>query len=264
MSQQEVTRKQLNTTRTVINSDQEFIIVKRFNEMLDIVTPFIKINEQNKYSSNFKISLNQLHRIQTLYEMIISGLAKYSVFGNIISFDCCQELPLDMFGEATRGYIHYTAISHKNEENNQPEIIVEPQLVFESFETDPISIHYEQKIKFKAEQLKAFQTILKHGFILSTVGQEICKLFMTIWNPKDLLVGECTKYEVNNLIQYILPLWSIFEVNISKSVSIKLRPEFLPDQLKTYDQPIMLNAEYNLQNTNTIKIKQIGIYVKVD
>jgi len=252
-----------NTTQAVVTSEHEFILAKKFNEFSDVICPFIKL--ENEYYTNFVIPITQLHRIQTLYEMIITGIAKFTVSENSIIFDCTKNLPNSMFGNVEEGYIHYLATVEKNKETNQNNIIVEPKLVFETLETsESVNITFNQKTKFRSEYLKAFPIILKSGFIFSTVDQQNCRLFMSILKPSENFVGECSKYEVNNLIQYILPLWSIFNINISENIQVSLRNGFLPDQFKKHESAIMIKAIYNLSNPENITISCVGNQVNVD
>jgi len=252
-----------NTTQAVVTSEHEFILAKKFNDFSDVICPFIKI--EGEYYTNFVIPITQLHRIQTLYEMIVTGIAKFTVSESSIIFDCIKNLPNSMFGNAEEGYMHYIATVEKNKETNQNDIIVEPKLVFEtSARAESVNITFNQKTKFKSEYLKAFPIILKSGFIFSTVDQQNCRLFMSISNPSENFVGECSKYEVNNLIQYILPLWSIFNINISENIQVSLRDGFLPDQFKKYKTAIMIKAVYSLSNPENITVTHVGNQVNVD
>ncbi len=256
---QQATKKQ-NVLQAVINSDQKFILAKKINEISNIVCPFNK-NEQNIYYTDFVISVNQIYRIYTLYEMITSGVALFTVSGNIITFDCTKKLPVDMFGDVTQGYIHYVSTIERNKETNENEIIVEPRIVFDLSGEDKgltFEVNFNQKIKFKTEYLKVFPSILKDGFLLVTVDQQNCNIFMSIIDPSKDLVGECSRFEINNVIQHILPLWSIFDISISKDAQIKLRSEFLPNELKQIDNPIMISARYNLSQPESITIKYMA------
>lgn len=261
MNNNQITKKNpSNITQAVISSDQQFILAKKMNEFTDVICPFIKIDDE--YYTKFFLPINQLHRIQTLYE-VISGIAKYTVSDNIISFDCIRKLPNDMFGNSEEGYIHYTSVVEKKKQN-QTEIIVEPKLVFNNIKTEPMTITFDQKIKFKSDYLKAFPIILKSGFIFSTVDQQTCQLFMTIIKPSDRIIGDCSKYEINNLIQYILPLWSIFDIHIGKNIQIKLREDFIKNTFKNTNTPILISATYNLSNPENISLTHIGDFVKID
>jgi len=260
MNTQSTKKNSPNITQAVISSDQQFILAKKMNDFTDVICPFVKID--NEYYTKFFLPINQLHRVQTLYE-VISGIAKYTVSDNIISFDCIRKLPNDMFGDAEEGYIHYSSVIEKKKQN-QTEVIVEPKLVFNNVKNEPVVINFDQKVKFKSDYLKAFPIILKSGFIFSTVDQQSCQLFMSIIKPSEKIVGDCSKYEINNLIQYILPLWSIFDISISKNIQIKLREDFTKNLFKTANTPILISASYNLSNPETITITKIGNFVKID
>lgn len=255
-------RTQSNTvTQAVLSLDQQFILAKRNNEITDIVCPFYKMD--GEYYSRFFLSLNQLHRIQTLYE-IMPEVAKYTVVDNHIWFDCITRLPDEMFGGKDFGMLHYSSIVEKKK-SNETELLIETKLVFEEIHK-PINIPiiYDQKVKFKADFLKAFPIILKKGFIFTTVDKQTCNLYLTILNPSENLIGDCTKFEVNNILQYLMPLWSIFDINIKKDITINLRDEFLNDLFKTIDSPILIKATYELNKPTDITVTQIGNYVKID
>jgi len=250
-----------NATQVVISLEQQFILAKKINDFADVVCPFVNIDEV--FYTKFVLPLNQLHRIQTLYEMI-PEIAKYTVSDNMISFDCVRKLPNDMFGDAKSGYIHYTSIIEKKKQN-QTEVIVEPKIVFQNIdEQKSQNIIFNQKIKFKSDYFKAFPIILKNGFIFTTVDKQNCQLFMSIMNPSERFVGDCSKYEINNLVQYLLPLWSIFDINISKNISIKLQEDFIGSLIEDITTPILITASYNLDKPEEITFRKIGKYVKIE
>ena len=209
----------------------------------------------------FRSPITQLHRIQTLYDSL-SSLSQYTVIDQNIKFDCVSNLPPDMFGDATEGYIHFSAV--KQNKKDKVEVVVDPKLVFQLLDCEPETFIYNQKIKFKSDFLKAFPIILRPGFIFSTVNKTMCQLFISIINPKEMLIGECSKYEIINVIQYVLPLWPIFDINIGKSIKIKLQSDFIQDRYKDDTNPILLYISYNLEKPEEITIGKIAQYVKVD
>lgn len=249
-----------NVTQAVISLDQQFILAKKMNDFVDIICPFTKID--GEFYTNFFLPLNQLHRIQALYE-VMSDIAKYTVSDNMISFDCVRKLPDDMFGDAEAGYIHYTFMVEKKKQN-QVEIIVEPQIVFQNIESEPITITFNQKVKFKSDYLKVFPIVLKSGFIFSTVDKQICRIFISVMKPSERFIGDCSKYEISNVIQYLLPLWSIFDINIGKNIYICLREDFIGDILKDISTPMLISASYNLDNPEIVTINKIGKHVKLE
>lgn len=257
-------RSQSNVTQAVISLDQQFILAKRNNDTTEIICPFYKLDD-GFYYTKFFLSLGQLHRVQTLYETI-PDIAKYTVSDNIISFDCVKKLPDDLFGSCDSGYIHYTSIIERKK-GQETEISVEPKLVFEVPENStPISKHqitFDQKVKFKADFLKAFPVILKNGFIFTTVDKQTCQLYMSLMNPSQNFIGDCTKFEVNSLLQYLSPLWSIFHIDIDKNIKIYLRNDFIKDIFKEITTPILLHAKYELDKPSDITIIQMGEYVNV-
>ena len=248
------------TTQAVLSHDQQFILAKRNNEIADIICPFYKMD--GEYYTRFFLSLNQLHRTQTLYE-IMPEVAKYTVSENLISFDCISKLPNDMFGGKDFGIIHYNSTLEKKK-GNETEIVVETKLIFEEI-LKPVNtiITYDQKVKFKAEFLKAFPIILKNGFIFTIVDKQMCQLYMSIMNPSENFIGDCTNFEVNNIIQYLMPLWSIFDINIKKNITINLRNEFLGDLFKSSTEPVLIHATYELNKPNIITVSQIGKNIQI-
>jgi len=252
-------RPKTNTTSTqaVISTDQNFILAKNIGTFTDVISPFKKVN--NSFTSKFILPITQLHRIQTLFESI-SNISQYTVIDQIIKFDCVSNLPQDMFGDATEGYIHFSAV--KQNKKDHFEIIVDPKLVFQLIDCEADTFIYNQKIKFKSEFLKAFPIILRPGFIFSTVNKTMCQLFVSIINPKDLLIGECSKYEIINVIQYVLPLWPILDISIGKSIQIRLQKDFIQERLINETSPILLYVSYNLDKPEEITIAKIAQNVK--
>lgn len=246
-----------NATQAVISTDQNFILAKNIGNFTDIVSPFKKVKEV--YSSKFVLPINQLHRIQTLYDSI-SSISQYTVIDNNIKFDCVSNLPRNVFGDATDGYIHFSAVK-QHKKDNKIEVIVDPKMVFQLIECEPEVIIFDQRIRFKSDFLKAFPVILRPGFIFSTADKTECKLFISIVNPKEMLIGECSKYEIINVIQYILPLWPIFDIYIGKTIQIKLQFEFIQDKFSDIETPILLFASYNLENPKEITIGKIAEHV---
>ena len=247
------------STQAVISTDQNFILAQNIGTFTDVISPFKKIN--NHFTSKFTLPITQLHRIQTLYDSL-SSLSQYTVIDQNIKFDCVSNLPPDMFGDATEGYIHFSAV--KQNKKDKVEVVVDPKLVFQLLDCEPETFIYNQKIKFKSDFLKAFPIILRPGFIFSTVNKTMCQLFISIINPKEMLIGECSKYEIINVIQYVLPLWPIFDINIGKSIKIKLQSDFIQDRYKDDTNPILLYISYNLEKPEEITIGKIAQYVKVD
>jgi len=246
-----------NSTQAVISTDQNFILAKNIGNFTDIVSPFKKIKDS--FTSKFILPINQLHRIQTLYDSI-SSISQYTVIDNTIQFDCVSNLPSDMFGDATEGYIHFSAV--KQHKKDKIEIIVDPKLVFQLIDCEPETFTFNQKIKFKSDFLKAFPIILRPGFMFSTVNKTTCQLFISVTNPKDLLIGECSKYEIINVIQYVLPLWPIFDINIGKTIQIKLQSEFIQGRYSDETSPILVYVSYDLDVPEKITIAKIANNVK--
>jgi len=159
-----------------------------------------------------------------------------------------------MFGESTEGYIHFSAVK----QHKKDEIHVDPKLVFQTIDCEPTTITFNQKIKFKSEFLKAFPIILRPGFMFSTVNKTLCQIYLSVMNPKDKFIGECSKYEIINVIQYLLPLWQIFDIYIGKTIKIKFQEDFIPTTLCEESKPILLYISYNLEKPEEITLVKFG------
>jgi hypothetical protein len=251
---------QKNLTQTIISPDQKFILAKTINNFTDVICPFKKVND--KFITGFNLPVNQIHRIQSLYD-IIPIFSKYTVIDKTVDFDCVEILPESIFGEATEGVIHFSSVSQKRR-NGKNYFDVDSKLVFQNCADEPINnIEYEQNIKFKSDFLKIFPVILKQGFIFSTIDKSYCQLFISLSNPNDNFIGECSRYEIINTIQYIIPIWSIFNISIGKTIKIYLQNDFLKDLYYNELKPILLHISYNLENPSDISIKKIGNYTYI-
>ncbi len=254
-------KSNINLTQVMLSSDQQFILAKKIRDTItDVVCPFVKMDDN--FYSKFFVQIGKLTKIQSLYDLI-PGVATYSVSDNMIHFDCTKRLPDDMFGTAENGFIHYTTVVEKKKQN-ELEIGVEGKLTFNNIEPQKYSINYDQKTKFKTDFLKTFPSILNHGFILVTIDKSICQIYFTIMNPSELYVGECSKFEVINIIQRILPLWSIFDIIVSNTYKIYLRKGFIRELFKNEKNPILIHASYNLEKTNEITLNKISEYVNTN
>ncbi|MFA7203842.1 MAG: hypothetical protein WC188_09080 [Candidatus Caldatribacteriota bacterium] len=250
--------QQINSTQVVISSESSFILAKNIGSFTDIISPFKKINE--KYTSEFIIPIAQLHRIQALHN-ITSNISQYTVVDNSILFDCINNLPSDIFNNEQDGIIHFSTIKQFKKDNI--EIIVDPKLIFKFVDRQPITFKFNQKVKFKSNFLKAFPIILKSGFIFSMVDKSSCQLFVTVSNPKNRIIGETSKYEIINMIQYILSLWpSVFSININKNIQIKFQSEFIQNYFNNETSPILLYISYDLNSPEEMTLMKIGENIK--
>jgi len=247
-------KQQGNSTQAVISTDQNFILAKNIGNFTDIISPFKKTKD--RFSSKFILPINQLHRVQTLYDSI-ANISQYTVIDNLIRFDCVSNLPDDMFGIATEGYIHFSAVKQQKKDN-KTEMIVDPKMVFQLIDCEPETFTYDQKIKFKSDFLKAFPIILRPGFMFSTVNKTSCQLFVSVLNPSKRLIGECSKFEIVNVIQYMLPLWPIFDINIGKTIQIRFQQDFIKDRYKNEIEPILLYISYDLDKSEELTIVKFG------
>lgn len=254
-------RSQGNITQAVISVDQNFILAKNINNFTDVISPFKKTKD--RFSSKFTLPINQLHRINTLYESL-SSISQYTVLDNTIKFDCVSNLPTDMFGNATEGYIHFSAVKQMKKDKDKVEIEVDPKLVFQNTEGEMNTFTRNHKIKFKSDFLKAFPIILRPGMMFSTVNKSISQLFISVLNPAERYVGECSKYEIVNVIQYLLPLWPIFDISIGSSIQIKFREDFIQDFYKDEHHPILLYISYSLDKPEEISMAKFGQSVNVN
>ncbi len=252
-------KPQASNTQAVISNDQKFILTKNIGNFTDIISPFKK--NKDRFSSKFILHINQLHRVQTLYETI-SGISQYTVIDNLIRFDCVSNLPTDMFGAATEGYIHFSSVKQLKKDN-KIDVIVDPKLVFQTCEDSMHSFIYDQKIKFKSEFLKAFPIILRPGFMFSTVNKTLSQLFISVLDPQKNIIGECSKFEIVNVIQYLLPLWQIFEIYIGKTIQIKFSDDFIKDYYRNETNPILLYINYNLEKPEEINMVKLGQSISI-
>lgn len=258
----------LNLTQVVISSDQNrFIIARKSNDSItDIICPFTKSENKDEFDANFILPINQLYRIQALFD-IIPTVAKYTVINNMVKFNCLYNVPLgqQIDSNISDGFIHFVLTQKKlDNQSKELETYFEPKLILSSIKNSiSLPINYNQKIKFKSEFLKAFPIILRNGFIFSLFEKNRCQIFMTLIKPSERLIGDCSRFEICNTIQYILPLWPIFDINISKAIKIKLREDFIDDLFKNEKDPILIHASYNLDKTNEIKISKIGNNVAI-
>jgi len=242
-----------NITQAIISS-KNFILAKNINNFSNIIAPFEK--QKDKFISNIVLPINQLHRINTLYE-ILPNISQYTVIDNIIKFDCTSCLPIDIFGDATEGYIHFNSIKQTKKE--KVEIEIDPKIVFQNIDGEELfTITRDHKIKFKSDFFKVFPIILKSGFIFSTANKSNVQLFISALDLSKRYIGECSKYEITNVIQYILPLWPIFDIHISNTIQISFSEDFIQDLYKNEDKPILLYIDYNLEKPKEITIVKIG------
>ena len=259
--QSEYKKPNVNLTQVMMSSEQQFILAKKIRESVtDVVCPFIKMDKN--YYSKFFVPIGKLAKIQSLYELI-PGVATYNVSDSIVSFDCVKRLPDDMFGQAETGLIHLTTIDEKKKQN-ELEIGVEGKLTFKNIDPKTYQINYDQKTRFKTDFLKTFPSILNKGFIFTTIDKQVCQIYFSIMNPSELYVGECSKFEVINIIQRILPLWSIFDIIISDTYKIYLRKTFIKDIFRNEKSPILLRASYNLEKSNDITLSKIAEFTNID
>jgi len=250
--------KPQNNTQAVISNDQNFILVKNIGNFTDIISPFKKIKDN--YTSKFILPINQLHRVQALYDTL-SNISQFTVVDDMIRFDCVNSLPSDIFGDSTEGYIHFSTVKHLKKD--KVEIFVDPKLIFEISDNEVETFTFNQKIRFKSDFLKAFPIILKPGFIFTTVNKTLCQMFISVTNPKEMLVGECSKYEIINVIQYILPIWPIFNITIDKNIQIRFQSEFIQSRYCNETSPILLYMSYNLDKPEIISITKFANNVAI-
>ena len=257
-------KRNQSTTQAVISADNNFILAKSIGNFTDVISPFRKVKgKEITYESEFKLPSNQIHRVQTLYDTI--PLSQYTVRDDDIIFDCVSALPDDCFGDVDYGYIHFSEVrkGEKQKEKCKETYIVDPRVVFKIIEMEQYSTIFDQKIKFKSDFLKAFPAILKPGFMFSTVNKSECQLFITVMNPSKNFIGECSKFEIINVIQYLIPLWSIFNIYIGKDIKVYFRDEFLKDVYKNETSPSLLYIKYDLTDPTQITFGKFGEFINV-
>ena len=238
-------------TQVVVSSDKTAFLITKVLTGTNIVCPFIK--SEGEYFTNFSTPTNRVYRIQALYQAI-PKLSTYSITDNIITFDCVNKLPSAAFKDVDNGIIHFNAIDNEDSDD----IEIDPKLVLKLVEPESVEIRFDQPIKFKTKFLKVFPIILTNGFILSIVDRDECTIFITLNNPEKNFIGNCLRQEIINIIQNLIPIWPIFNINISKSTRIYIREQYLPNEFRKETNPILINLTYRFEDPKMATIMKIA------
>ena len=253
-------------------SDDKFLIGKRFPRSIAVISPFEKI--EDTFTTNFRAPNNRSRRVQILYNMI-PKISEYSVSESGVQFDCIKSISenTDIFAginsDVKSGYIHFDVTTYKEKikdsKDSQTIIDVNPRIVFTKLFDQEMTEGVIEGLthKFKTSKFKAFSVILEKGFILCSVDKYLTQLYVTITSPKAMFIGNCVKYEIQNITNNIFPLWPIFNINMNQS---KLGLFINNDIIKDYqdiDQPILVKLEREI-DSNDVFTTCIGLFIKVD
>lgn len=252
--------------------DDKFLIGKRFNKSIAVVSPFEKV--EDTIISNFEVPNNRSRRVQILYNMI-PRISKYSVSDDGVNFDCVQSISerTDIFNYVkngvNQGFIHFDITSFRKREEGSNKLTtyvdVNPRLMFAKLEDQEIidDIVLEKlEHKFKTLKFKAFSAILEKGFILCTVDKRYTTLYIVINKPDLDFVGNCVKKEISNIINNISPLWPIFRIaNKEKRLGLFLNESITKDY-KHINCPILLKCEREM-GSNSVISTCIGVNISI-
>ena len=158
-----------------------------------------------------------------------------------------------MFNNIDNGLIMLNITSKnekiKNTDNKYENILeVDDKLLLKNCTGDykPIDIKIPNKFIFKTEDLKVLPVILYDGFILSITNEEESILYLSIKNPSENLIGQCSKKSAFNIVNYFYNIWPIFDINIRLKATIKLFLE--SDELNLEgNKPILLKFTKKLK-----------------
>ena len=100
--------------------------------------------------------------------------------------------------------------------------------------------------------------------MFSVVNKTTCKLYISVLNPSEGYIGESSRYEIINVIQYLMPLWPIFNIDISDSIKINFRQDFIQEYYKNEHEPILLLIKYSFDKPEEISMTKIGKNVFIE
>lgn len=251
--------------------EDKFLIGKRFNRSIAVVSPFEKIEES--FVSNFEAPNNRSKRVQILYNMI-PKISKYSVSDEGVSFDCVQSISesTDIFrcinNGVNAGFIHFDITSFRKKESENGKfttyIDVNPRLIFAKLEDqEVIDIKLDNlEHKFKTLKFKAFSVILERGFILCVVDRSYTALYLVINKPSANFIGNCVKKELSNITNNIFPLWPIFNIKMNQNKIGVFSEEIFTKDYKHINWPILIKCEREI-DSNEIVSTCIGANINI-
>jgi len=251
--------KRKNLQVLVTEEFDKFIIVQKIDNTITVISPFEKI--ENTYTSNFILPENRIHRVTQLRNLI-PRISKFSSYSDFVNLDCIECFDDDWFNGAESGIIMLNLVS-KNEkikDTNKYENILEgyERLLLKNcsgvYETNTINI--KNKFKFQTSELKVLPVLLYDGFILSINNRDKSILYITLKNPKENLVGHCSKRNAFTIVNFFYNVWPIFDINIRMKATIKLFNEDFDFAFED-ENPILLKFTKQL-NSETTTMEKIG------
>ena len=268
----EPTKWKQPTNQVIVSQiEDKFLISKKFNRSIAVISPFEKIDDS--FISNFEAPNNRYKRAQILYNMI-PNISKYSVREEGIEFDCVQSISesTDIFrcvkNGVEAGFIHFDITSFRKKDNPSKKIVtyvdVNPRLIFAKLEDQEIIEFKLDTInhKFKTLKFKAFSVILEKGFILCVVDRNYTVLYLAINNPVSNFVGYCVKNEISNIKNNISPLWPIFKIQKKESKIGVFLDEIICKDYTHLNWPILIKCEREI-NSNEIISTCIGTNINI-
>ena len=266
------TYKQQTLTKTIVNESlDKFILIKTFQKSIGVISPFTKL--ENKFTSNFIVPRNRIHRIDEAIDTIpysSSYELDDSDENSNIEFDCIEEIDkrTDIFKQhriLKEGIFHFDMTISKD---NKVICGINPRLLI-SFNIEPREkkLEFDKIIEFKTNKIKIFSIIMTKGFIVCIANKESTNLFLTINNPKNTFVGNSLSENIK-MLKNINLLWPFFIFRQQKSsTSIHIKKKYLNniihDWYDEYKYPIFMKFERNLKE-ESFKVLDIGksLYIR--
>ncbi len=252
--------KKQNLQVLVSEDYQKFIIVQKIKNNITVITPFEEM-DNNNYSSNFILPENRTFRVSQLRNLI-PKISKFTSYSDIVNIDCVETIDPDMFNGIKKGIIMLNVFSKnekiKNTEDKYENILeANDKLLLTdcSSKYKSIDVKIPNKFIFETKELKVLPVILYDGFILSITNKEESTLYISLKDPKNNLVGQCSKKNAFNIINYFYNIWPIFDINIRMKATVKLFLEGLPKF--DVEKPILLKFTKKLNDENAT-IEMIG------
>ena len=259
MSQRNYKRQNLQVL--VTEDYNKFIIVNKVKNTSTIITPFEKIDDE--YTSNFVLPENRTYRVSQM-RSLIPKISKFTSYSDYVNLDCVEVFDSELFNGIDRGIVMMNIVSRnekiKDTEDKYENILEGYQKILlrnceGEFEKQIININ--NKFVFETKELKVLPVILYDGFILSITNSEKSILYLTLQNPKELLVGQCSKKNSFSVINFFYNIWPIFDINIRKKATVKLYFDN-DDIVLDYENPVMLKLEKRLDSPETT-IEVVGV-----
>jgi hypothetical protein len=253
--------KKQNLQVLVSEDFQKFIIVQKIKNNTSIITPFEKLDDNN-YSSNFILPENRTYRVAQMRNLI-PKISKFTSYSDFVNLDCLENIEPSIFNNIEDGLIMLNIFSKnekiKNTDDKYENILeYDDKLLLNNCEKSykPVEINIPNKFIFKTDDLKVLPVVLYDGFILSITDENRSILYLSIKNPEENLVGQCSKKSAFNIVNYFYNIWPIFDINIRLKATVKLFLE--DDKLNlTGNKPILLKFTKDLKDEKAI-VEMIG------